>query len=402
MPTPRKLSAILSSAASRARDLIASPRGPLARDTARPRLWLQRRGTLVFLAAALLLSTTARANPFTLPERKLAIDLSYGFDQASSFWTVGGERQDFSLGGRFMASSLLAGLRYGIVDMLEAQVRASYKSATYTATPIHLFPSPAAATAGQLSASVINFSGQESGLSDLYFGLSFSPVRRYVNFGIETEVKIPTGYRAPSGTLCPNLDPDTVRSLIRKSILDPARPQVTPDLFCTGATLGDGQPDLLVSLQLGRYIATTRTLLRLDGGMNFRFGGPGQQVVGNLKVGESIADRLVIYAGARIAYTVNAGSPIGTTVDAALPEAAASAYPGDPVDRSRPQNPDDLDKLLVYNVATRDRSFLFVDVGAILRLTSGLELRVSYSRALWGINFPEVNSLQAGLAFLAL
>ncbi len=356
----------------------------------------------VAVLSSLLLAHTAAATPFTLPERKLAVDLSYGFDEASTFWTVSGERQIFSLGGRFTASSVLAGIRYGIVDMLEGQIRTSYKAATYTASPIHLFPSAAPASAGQLTSGVINFSGQEAGLSDVYVGFSFNPLRRFVNLAIETEAKIPTGYRAPSGTLCSNLDPDTVRSLVRPSILDPSRPQVTPDLFCTGATLGDGQPDLLVALQIGRYIARTRTLLRGDAGMNFRFGGPGQQFIGSLKIGESIGDRLVLYGGARIAYTVNSGSPIGTTVDSALPEAPATAYPGDPVDRSRPQSPDDLDKLLVYNVATRDRSFLFIDVGAILRLTTGLELRANYSRALWGINFPEVNSVQLGIAFLAL
>lgn len=349
----------------------------------------------------LLCAAPAWANPFTLPERKLAIDVSYGFDSATSFYSVTGERQVFSLGGRFTASSVLAGIRYGILDMLEAQLRTSYKVPVYTATPIHLFPSPAASSAGQLTASTINFSGQDAGLSDVYVGLSFSPLRRVVNLAFEAEAKIPTGYRAPSGTLCSSLDPDTVRSLVRSSILDPSRPQVTPDLFCNGATLGDGQADVMLALQLGRYIARTRTLLRADAGMNFRFGGPGQQVIGNVKVGESIGDRLVLYAGARVAYTVNVGSPIGTTIDAAQPDAPASSYPGEPVDRSRPQSPDELDRLLVYNVASRDRSYVFIDAGAILRLTGALELRVAYSRALWGINFPEINSLQIGFAFLA-
>lgn len=342
---------------------------------------------------------TAQATPFTLPAGRIALDVSYIYDSGDHFWDGNGSHAAFSLSGKFLSNSAFVGLRFGVFDGLEVGLRTAYKSAVYTANPIHLYSTPTGfAPTGSLTSTIFNFSGQESGLSDIYVGTSYRPINRRVSLAFETELKVPTGYRAPSGTLCLNVPPDAVRELVRSSIRSPGQPKVTPDLFCTGATLGDAQVDWLLAMQLGAFISQTRTFIRADLGMNFRFQGPGQQLVSAVKVGEDILGRVVVYVGGRFAYTLNSGDPVGTTIDSALPEAPASAYPGDPYEPTRSQRPEDLDKLLVYNVATRDRSYLMFDAGVVFRLASALELRFNYSRALWGKNFPEINSLSLGFA----
>jgi hypothetical protein len=356
-----------------------------------------------FLTGSLLVlgcpAGLAHATPFTLPAGRLALDVNYIYDSGDHFWDGDGNHAVFSLAGKFSSNSAFVGLRYGVIDGLEVGLRTGYKSAVYTASPIHLYSTPIGfAPTGSLTSTIFNFSGQEAGIGDVYVGTSYRPINRSVSLAVETEVKVPTGYRAPSGTLCPNLPPEAVRELVRGSIRSPGQPQVTPDLFCTGATLGDGQVDWLLAVQLGAFISKTRTFIRADLGMNFRFQGPGQQLVSALKVGEDLLGRVVVYVGGRFAYTLNSGDPVGTTIDSALPEAPASAYPGAPYDPTRNQRPEDLDKLLVYNVATRDRSYLMFDAGVIFRLAGTLELRFNYSRALWGKNFPEINSLSLGFA----
>lgn len=335
-----------------------------------------------------LVARPAAATPFTLPAHRLALDLSFGYDQARSQWTVGGDHGVFPLGGEFSSESLQLGVRYGILDGLEAQVRGAYKVATYTALPLHLFPAPAGAgQPGALTGQVFDFSGQEGGVGDLYLGLSYRPLQRAVNLALETELKVPTGYRAPSGTLCQDLPPDKVAAAVGQMSRDPAAGLLRPRDFCTGATLGDGQVDWLFLLELGKYIPLTRTFFRAETGMNFRFQGPGQQYLAAAKVGENIRDLLIFFAGARLAYTVNRGEGVGTTVNSSNPDAAPEDYPG---------------LLLRFDAASRDHSFLFVEAGLILRLPQNVEVRGSYARALWGRNFPELNSVNLGVAVAAL
>lgn len=369
------------------------PSSPTQTQGPRPRGTLRRAAPLALAACAALaagpgLPGAARANPFTLEPRRLALDVSFIFDMARNQWDVLGRYGPFSVNGQFTSQSVWAGLRYGIVEGLEAQLRAGYKVASYRADSFHLFPVAAdRPSVAQLTDGVIDISGQEYGVGDIYAGLSYRPYARRVNLAVEAELKIPTGYRAPSGTLCANLTPEQTIDAVVRTVQNPAAPAVRPADFCSGSTLGDGQVDLLALLQLGKYIPQTRTFLRVDAGMNFRFQGPGQQAVAQVKLGENLFDVVFLTLGARLAYTVNTGEDIGTTINSKSPLAPARDYPGD---------------LFLYDPARRDRSYLLIDAGVIWRITQAMELRGSYSRALWGRNFPEINSVALGFAALAL
>lgn len=351
---------------------------------------MKRALLLPLLGSLLLVAPAARATPFTLPRGKLAFDVSVSLDSGSSQWTDRGVYGPFPLNGRFASQTAQLNVRYGILDNLELAVRGTYKNASYDAAPIHLFPARTAMpTQAELTGDVIHFSGVESGFSDAYVSLSYRPVARAVYFAIETELKIPTGYRAPSGTFCDNIAPADALARVAATLKAPQTPQVTARDFCTGVTLGDGQVDWLLLGQLGKYIPQTRTFLRLDGGMNFRFQGPGQQAVGSFKIGENLFDRVLLFAGTRVAYTVNRGAVVGTTVNTTRPAARPEEYP---IDGSG-------QLLLLAEEAVLDRSYLFVDAGVIVRFMPAMELRASYSRAVWGRNFPEVNSISLGAAF---
>ena len=128
--------------------------------------------------------------------------------------------------------------------------------------------------------------------------------------------------------------------------------------------------------------------------MNFRFSGPGQQVVAGAKVGENIRDVVILYAGARVAYTVNQGDVYGTTINSTDPTAPVDQYP------STSTNPPRL--ILQFDPALLDQSYLFFDAGLIVRVMPLCELRAGYSRALWGINFPELSTVSFGVAVVAL
>ena len=150
----------------------------------------------VTLAVTIAVPGRAEATPFTLPAQRLAVDLSYNYDEAGSQWTVAQQHGPFPLNGHFSSSSVQLGVRYGILDNLEVQLRSAYKIATYYRQPDPPVQHPGTnPTPNVLDDQVFNFSGQESGVGDIYAGLSYRPFWRHVNAAIEAEIKIP--YRLP-------------------------------------------------------------------------------------------------------------------------------------------------------------------------------------------------------------
>lgn len=329
------------------------------------------------LLAATLLGTGAHAGPWTLERGRLAVDVGVDLAGSGDEYLDTSRRVPFSLRGRFFGAATTLGLRLGALDRLEFTAATSFKAVSYTADPVVLIPPADPSNPGSLQRSVVELSGSAQGIGDLYLGASYNFLRTIVRMSGDLELKLPTGYSAPRGVF--EQTPDKIPPAALESVGGPVKQDIT---------LGDGQVDLRATLGAGTSLPDARLFLRADAGMNFRFGGPGHQAIGAVRIGQSPTRILTLLAGARVAWTINRGDPIGTTVLAVDPRLPADKYGG----------LTNLDLQPLY----RDRSYVIVEGGAIVRITPTTELRATYGRVIYGQNYAALHMVNIGITVLAI
>lgn len=319
------------------------------------------------------LPAPALAGPWTLPTGALVLDVRTSLQQAQNEWLVTGRFTPFSLRGEYLGTVVAVGARYGITDRLELALSIEAKALSYRADPVVLMPPPDGSPASAYQQAVQEISTASAGLGDAYIASSYNFVRRAVLLAGELRAKLPLFYRAPQGNF------SYPKDQIPPEVLAHFAGPVKSDL-----SLGSGSIDLAALLELGAAIPALRAFVRADAGVNFRFGGPGQQFLAGLRLGESAGSVVTLVVGSQLAYTLNRGSLIGTTVnpiDAGVP---ASEYSGL--------------KNLELNNLSRDTDYVIVDGGVVFNLGRGFELLLDYSHVVWGRNIAEVRNLTLGIS----
>ncbi len=316
---------------------------------------------LCTLLAMIVCSSQAVASPWILPDGVKVFQLTAGTEFATGEFLPDGTQQAFPLNGRFDSYFLQLNGRYGIGHNLELGLRTQFKGVSYTSDSVLLFDGDfGAADEAELRNSVFSFSRGAIGLSDIHFSLGYQHLDGAVRLASVAELKVPTGYQAPRATFRDD-DPN-------------------PDNLTDDVTLGDGQLDLLYSLQAGIFINKTLTLIELNAGYNARFNGPGHQGLAQIKLGQAIDEHIFFFISARGAMTLFDGDTLGDGFIAIDPSVDANAFTTDNI---------------TTIPLTRDRDYLFIEGGAILRF-SGRELIIQASRAILGANFPELTGVSIG------
>lgn len=343
----------------------------------------------ISLAIATVAASNAQASPWVLQRGRIVISggTNYQFANSEFFQETApgqqypGERP-YSLRGEYQGVTLFTSLRAGVVDRFEFEFTLPFRSVSYTADPILLLPgaeSPmcdASCAATGSRANVINFSRGALGIGDLGLALRYALIRAPSPFVMAAEVKFkaPSGYAAPEGTF--GARPQSIQEFLAMAGTL-ARPENVRD----DVTLGDGQLDITASILTGVGLRSG-TFFRLDAGFNGRFGGAGQQIVGNFRAGQSIGRSLVLYGGANLQYSITKGRVIGVSVAAIDPTLPASQYGS--------MGP-------FYNLLPRevtlDRDAVDLAAGMIVRLTPTTELNFGYSRTVWGRNVSGTHSV---------
>ncbi|MCA9550180.1 MAG: hypothetical protein KC933_09100 [Myxococcales bacterium] len=334
----------------------------------------------LLLALLLLLSPgLAEASPWTLGRGQLLLQGSFDFQVADSeFIHEGGERR-FPLRGRYTGTTFTVGARVGVADSLELELSLPLRVVSYTSDPVILVPYSGDDPAGALAhyqANLVDFSQASVGVGDLQVAGRYQLLRGPVALATELRVKAPTGYEGPQGTF--GRQPETVEAFVEQQA-----ELVRPDRVRDDVTLGDAQLDLSAQLLLGAAFATG-TFLRASGGYNLRLGGAGDQVLGDLRVGQALGQAILLYAGGRVAYTVQAGKSVGVSIAAVDPGLPAAAYTGGA-------------NTLPY-VRRLETSAVDVGGGFIWRVAPQVELNVGYSRTVWGRFTTATHSASVGLA----
>lgn len=318
--------------------------------------------SLLLLTSLSMVARDAEASPWTLPKDLLLLSLNYDFQFAEQEYLPDGTFQSFPLNGRFSSSTLRLGGRYGLTSKFEFAAELMVKSVNYAADPVIL-----ALPEGQDSvdldearASIVDFSSNRLGPADMYLTARYNFVKTMFALANETRIKLPTGYKPPQGTF------------------DQETGAVADDV-----ALGDGQTDLENSILVGVFLPETRTFARADLGFRLRFGGPGHQVIGGAKIGQSIGQHLVIFGGASGAYTVNEGEVIGSTLISTVDDLQSSEVePG--------VNAVSVDLRLDKNWVSAE--------GGVLLPVGGVELQVAYSHVVHGANIPAIQTVSIGTA----
>ena len=331
-------------------------------------LTLWRASCLLATLAALSVASTAAASPWTLPQHEVVLTTSYSYSSADEEFLNDGVQQVFPLRGVFRSSSLNLGLRYGVTDTLEVEAQTSFKQVAYQADPVILDLFPEDLTRQQARDAIFDFSSSQFGAGDMFLTARYNLVRRFILVTPELSLKVPLGYDKPRGTF----------SNIERVL---AGQDPTADIV-DDATLGDGQVDLHAALLLGTFLPWTRTFIRAEGGYRRRFDSPGDQAFANVKAGQFLSDRLVVFAGVRYAKTVTEGEVIGQSFVDTNPTQPAREY------------------VFGGNVEARDltldRDFTILEVGAILPLDK-IELQISYEQIVTGVNITKLQTFNLGV-----
>jgi hypothetical protein len=330
------------------------------------------------VCAASLCARTASASPWTLPRGTVALSGTFGYQSATQEFFEHGAPRNFPLRGRYLGTSFHLGVRVAFLDGLELELGVPIRQVTYTGDPVLLLPRPDGSTESEIDyyqRNVINLSRATSGIGDINLAARYRLVQRPFALAIETRIKAPTGYAGPQGTFGD-------RPTTTAEFLSDVRRWITPENVRDDVTLGDGQLDASLGLLFG-YAFRTRTFVRVDAAYNARLGGAGHQVLGAIRAGQGITDRLLIYAWAQLAYTVTQGRVIGVSVAATNPDVPAADYVG-------------ASNLLLREVRL-ERDALDIGGGFIVRLTRELEINLGYARTVWGRNTAAVDSLSLGL-----
>lgn len=324
-----------------------------------------RRLVLTTLVVWLAFPATASASPWTVPQDDLAVDFRYDFQRADREYLPDGTLQPFPLDGSYTASQLSFGARYGFTDRVEGAVELNFKQVSYSSEPFVASGLDNFEDRRGLyedGGGLIDFSETRLGASDFYFRgrYNFLDKGGLIKLTTESELKLPAGYDEPSGTFAEDV---------------PVPGDVRDDV-----TLGDGQVDLTQRLLFGAYIVPTRTFVSIDAGYEFRFGPPGDRLLGGVKVGQNLGDNVVVFAGSRGRYTTVQGESIGVSFITRSPELEPYELGSDEIE----QVPLFLDK-----------SSLDVTGGIIFKIGE-TEVQFAYNRTVLGENRPLIQTVSVG------
>ena len=335
-----------------------------------PTHWIRRggpgRSLLVTLTAALgllLLAPSALASPWTLPKASGAVSLKSDFQFGNHEWLISGEHQRFPLQGRFFSANLRLGARYGITDRFEISGSLALSHVQYDADEVFL-GEPVGPEFDELTSNadvvdnILTFDRRATGISDVELAVRYriTPPKMWrFTAAPEIHLKIPTGYKGPGGTFGDDGQP------------------------ADDVTLGDGQLDITLRMHAG-LAPHPRVFIRGDVGFRLRMFGPGQQIVGGLKVGGRIGTFLIPFIGADIEHSLNEGKVIGTSITTSSPDKPA-----------RDLRAADL----VMTDYRLDRSVLRPSAGVILSFPK-YELEVAYTTVAWGRNVAQLHIIQLG------
>lgn len=319
----------------------------------------------LLLLSALVIPMSASASPWTLRRGRAVMNAGFDFQLAGSEFLDTGTHQVFPLNGRYSGATFNIGGRIGISDRFELAASLPIRVVTYTADPviIHTYQGsdPDAALAHYQN-NLLNFSQASAGVSDLQIAGRYQFLLNPVAIAGQLRLKAPTGYAGPEGTFGPS--PKTVEEFLadEPNLAEPSN--IRDDV-----SLGDGQLDVSAQVLFGSAFRTG-TFVRGGGGYNLRLGGAGDQVVGDLRVGQTLSNTLLIYFSGDIAYTIQEGRSLGVSITAIDPTLPASAFANG--DNTKPI------------VRRLEHNELKVGGGLIWRVVESIELNAGYSRVIWG------------------
>ncbi len=329
-------------------------------------------------AAVAVWPQPAFCSPWTLARGVALMRAGFDFQLATSeFLDRDGERP-FSLDGRFAGTTLDLGIRIGLTDRLELEFGLPIRVVNFNADPVILRTFEGDDVDEALAfyqANIVDFSQTSAGVGDLRLAARYQVALQPLAVAVELAVKAPTGYRGPEGTF--GREPTTVEALEANQD-EIARPERVRD----DVTLGDAQLDLAGRVLVGRAF-TTGTFVRASAGYNLRMGGAGDQVLGDLRIGQAISDRFLIFGFGRIAYSIQDGDNIGITVVAEDPEAPASSFT-------------DFQNIRAF-VRRLESDTLDVGGGFIWRVGGPVEVNVTYGRTVWGRFTSATNTVSTGV-----
>jgi hypothetical protein len=334
------------------------------------RKWLP---LVVFACCWLALPTDAGATPWVLEEDEIAVTGRFDYQRADQEFFGPGEKVDYSLNGEYEATTFELSARLGLVDRLEMQLAIPIKNVSYRADPVILLPCEEQ-TLDCSQENVNDLSQTTSGVGDIRLGSRYQFLEGPLAGAFELMIKTPTGYDRPSGTFG---DEPKSAGDFQENITTYAQPDNIED----DVTLGDGQLDIGAKAKFG-WSLPSRTFIRLDAGYLLRLAGAGDQVNGHLQLGQAIGQRLLLIGGASLDYAVQDGEVIGVSVAAEDPSLPAEDYEGTKNLRLR-EVPLDEDRLKVHG-------------GVLLRMTDQTELKLNYSRIVWGRNTALTQTLSIG------
>ncbi|MFU8803777.1 MAG: hypothetical protein ACNA8W_08220 [Bradymonadaceae bacterium] len=319
---------------------------------------MQMKITFALVTLALILpSSWVGASPWTLPKDELGLSMRYDFEQARQEYLSNGTFQAYPLEGQFYSNTVRLEARYGFTDRLEGAIDVSFRHLNFDIQPIVIELPEDTTDRGAVNESILDFGSSKWGVADVQLHTRYNLRSGLVMVTTETSLKLPSGYTQPEGTFVEESDGSM---------------RVAGD-----ATLGDGQADITQSLLLGAYIPPTKTFVRFDVGAKARFGAPGPQGVGALRVGQFLTDTVIVMGGARFARTMWAGESIGVTMVARDPSVLREDFTGENV---------------VGMPLYLDRDYFTAEAGLILRLEPA-EVQFSYAGVMWGRNMAALHSV---------
>jgi len=335
---------------------------------------MSRRLVFGLIAACFLLAPgSVTASPWTLDEDEIIVTGRFDFQYADQEYFESGTPLDYSLNGRHRAATFDLSTRLGLIDGLELTFEMPLKLVSYRSDPVILLPCEEQSLDCSQE-NVISLSKTTGGVGDIRLGTRYQFLEGSIAGAFELELKTPTGYDRPAGTF--GNEPKSAADF-QENITTYVQPENVED----DVTLGDGQVDLSALALLG-WSFSTRTFLRLDSGYILRFGGAGDQVLTHLQVGQSVGNWVMLVGGSRFAYSVQEGEVIGVSVAAEDPSLPAEDYGGT--------------KNLKLREVPLSQNSLKMHAGILLRATSQVELKLSYSQTVWGRNTALTQTVSLG------
>lgn len=336
------------------------------------------RRTASALLLILMASGVAHASPWTLPQGEAVVMSGFDFEVAGREFIDRCPERNFPLAGRYTGTTLRIGGRFGLTDRLELEASLPFRFVAYASDPVILAPRPEGVPDefAYYQNNVVDFSRRGAGFGDLEISGRYRFTTGRFALASELRVKSPTGYRGPEGTF--GAEPTTIEAFMKQ-----APNLVQPNNVRDDVTLGDGQLDLSASMLAG--IATSFGLFaRGAAGYRLRLGGAGDQVLGDLRVGQAINRRFLVYASGTIAYSIQRGRVVGISASAVDPDVPATGYRG-------AENVLLIERRLEYDA-------LDVGAGFIWRMADTVEMNVGYQRTVWGRFVAATNTLSLSVA----